>query len=198
MPSGVVGVLLLVLGLFAIAGGLWVLVKYLELKKRTGQTSTSGGELGPETGPATPAASDGPPPAFGRDSLLDDASEARFYQVLEAAVAQVFGAEACRVMVQIPLCQLVQIDRRLPSNVQTSWRNRIDRKRVDYVVCAAGTLKPMFVVELDGASHDGAKRKERDGFVERVLGAAGVKLVRFDRRGREWGVGQVGEKLAQG
>lgn len=188
MPSGVVGVLLPVLGLFAIGGGVWVLVKYLELKRRA-----SGGE--DTGGTPVPLGKEERPRVVGRKWLLDHGSEARFYGVLEEAVAREFGAGKCRVMVQVPLCCLVDVEAGLERGEAQKWRNRIDRKRVDYVVCAAGTLKPMFAVELDGSSHDGAKRKERDGFVERVLGAAWVRLVRFDRRGREWVVGEVGEMM---
>jgi len=125
-----------------------------------------------------------------REWLLDHGSEARFYGVLEAALG-----EKWRVMVQVPLSKLVEPREGLDGRTKQSLRNKIDRKTVDYVVCEAVTLRPRFAVELDGTSHDAAKRKERDGFVEGVLEGAGVKLVRFDRRGREWNFEEVEQKL---
>lgn len=122
-----------------------------------------------------------------RQWLLDHGSEARFFGVLEAALA---GGK-WRVMVQVPLSKLIEPRAGLDRATAQRCRNRIDRKTVDYVVCEAGTLRPVFAVELDGSSHDATKRKERDGFVERALEGAGVKLVRFDRRGREWSVEEV-------
>lgn len=121
-----------------------------------------------------------------REWLLDHGSEARFYGVLEAALG-----EKWRVMVQVPLSKLVEPREGLDGRTKQVLRNKIDRKTVDYVVCEAGTLRPRFAVELDGTSHDAARRKERDGFVERVLEGAGVRLVRFDRRGKEWSAQDV-------
>lgn len=128
-----------------------------------------------------------------REWLLDHGSEARFFGVLEAALA---GGK-WRVMVQVPLGRLIEPWAGLDRSTAQRCRNRIDRKIVDYVVCEAGTLRPVFAVELDGSSHDGAKRKERDGFVEKALEGAGVKLVRFDRRGKEWNVSEVGERVRE-
>ncbi len=146
-------------------GGLAIAVKILE--KRKGESP----EL-PEP------AEGGALPYRKREWLLDHPSEKDFYAVLEKACAQVMGP--CRVMVQVQLSRLIEVP---PGTEKPQvWRNKIDRKSVDYVVCDAGTLRPRFAVELDGSSHDSAKRLERDRFVERALEAAGVKLVRVERR----------------
>jgi hypothetical protein len=114
-----------------------------------------------------------------REWILDHGSEKDFYAVLEKACTQEMGP--CRVMVQVQLSRLIEVEAGHPE--WQKWRNKIDRKSVDYVVCDAGTLRPRFAVELDGTSHDSSRRKERDSFVERALEAAGVKLVRV-RRGK--------------
>jgi hypothetical protein len=135
-----------------------------------------------------------------RASVFDHDSEKRFLGVLERALAVVYGPGARRVLVQVPLCRVVEVDRAAVGRDRRAWQrywNKIDRKIVDYVVCDGATLKPLFAVELDGSSHDGARRRERDGFVENVLERAAVRLVRFDRRGREWGEKEVTERIAR-
>lgn len=56
--------------------------------------------------------------------------------------------------------------------------NKIDRKQVDFVLCEPKTLKPVFVIELDDASHKRPDRMERDAFVEQVFEEANIPLVR--------------------
>ena len=59
----------------------------------------------------------------------------------------------------------------------TSYRNRIDRKHVDFLFCDPRTLAPLGAVELDDASHGRADRVARDAFVDDVFAAAGLPLV---------------------
>lgn len=56
--------------------------------------------------------------------------------------------------------------------------NRIAQKHVDFLVCDPATLRPLFGIELDDASHARADRQARDGFVEQVFGAASLPLLR--------------------
>ena len=179
MPA-LLKVLFPLIALFALVGMLWIFVKYMELKKQAGPAAQ---EAPPEPGETLPYVK--------RAWLLDHASEAKFFGVLEGAVAAVFGPGRCRVMVQMPLCRLVEVER----GAGAKWQNKIDRKTVDYVVCEAGSLKAAFAVELDGSSHDASDRRERDSFVDRVLDKAGVKLVRIDRRGKDWSVAEVAERV---
>lgn len=153
-----------------LATGLAVLVALMAVASMWHKKSekASASEEGSADAPGEPL------PYVKREWLLDHASEKDFYAVLEKACGEVMGP--CRVMVQVQLSRLIEV--RAGSGEWQKWRNKIDRKSVDYVVCDAGTLRPRFAVELDGTSHDSARRKERDSFVERALEAAGVKLVR--------------------
>ena len=58
------------------------------------------------------------------------------------------------------------------------FTNKIDRKHVDFVLCAPKTMKVLVAVELDDKSHNQKKRQERDQFVEGVFQAAEVPLAR--------------------
>jgi hypothetical protein len=59
------------------------------------------------------------------------------------------------------------------------YRNKIDRKHVDFLLCEPRTLRPLAGIELDDISHQREDRVARDRFVERVFETAGLPLVRF-------------------
>jgi hypothetical protein len=60
-----------------------------------------------------------------------------------------------------------------------SYRNKIDRKHVDFLGCDPTTMKPLFGVELDDKSHSRSDRVERDVFVDQVFQVAGLPLIRI-------------------
>lgn len=99
---------------------------------------------------------------------------------LSAAERSVFGVLCQVVGTQGVVCPKVRVadllfvaDRR--SN--QGYVNRIDRKHVDFVICAPDTLTPRVVVELDDASHERRDRRERDEFVDAAFQAAGLSVV---------------------
>lgn len=121
-------------------------------------------------------------------ALLTEA-EAAFYPVLvEAAKA---GPEACLVMSKVRLGDLVKPKRGLDRSEATTLRNRANQKHVDFVVVRASDFGVVAAVELDDSSHRRAKVKDRDGFVDGALTAAGVRVVRV-----KWGRGYDLEKVA--
>lgn len=111
------------------------------------------------------------------------AAEAAFYPVLaEAAKA---GPEGCLVMCKVRLGDLIRprkgLDKdRKPGSASraTGLRNRANQKHVDFVVVRASDFGVVAAVELDDSSHQRAKAKERDAFVNGALEAAGVRMVR--------------------
>lgn len=64
----------------------------------------------------------------------------------------------------------------------TTYRNKIDRKHVDFLLCEPRSLRPLAGIELDDSSHEHEDRVVRDRFVERVFEVAGLPLVRFPVR----------------
>lgn len=58
-----------------------------------------------------------------------------------------------------------------------SYRNKIDRKHVDFLLCDPQTARPLVGIELDDKSHQRPDRQERDQFVDRVFAAAQLPLV---------------------
>jgi hypothetical protein len=59
------------------------------------------------------------------------------------------------------------------------YRNKIDRKHVDFLLCDPKTLRPLVGIELDDKSHQRSDRQARDEFVEHVFQAANLPLVRI-------------------
>lgn len=47
-------------------------------------------------------------------------------------------------------------------------RGRIKSRHVDFLICDRATTKPLLAVELDGKSHQGEDRQERDRFVDEL------------------------------
>jgi hypothetical protein len=63
-----------------------------------------------------------------------------------------------------------------------AYRNKIDRKTVDFLLCDPQTFQPIMAMELDDYSHQQARRQERDALVEEVFEAAGLPIVRVPNR----------------
>lgn len=104
-----------------------------------------------------------------RDDFLSPA-EFSFYRVLQLAVR-----DQGIVCPKVNLADIFFVSR---PNENQAYRNRIDRKHVDFLVCHPRTMKPQFGVELDDKSHGRSDRVERDEFVNEVFQAAGLPLIR--------------------
>lgn len=58
-------------------------------------------------------------------------------------------------------------------------RNMFAQKYVDYLVCERKSMRPLYVIELDGASHGSAKAQKRDKQKNDVLASAGIPIMRY-------------------
>jgi very-short-patch-repair endonuclease len=58
-------------------------------------------------------------------------------------------------------------------------RNLFAQKYVDYIVCDRETMRPLYVIELDGTSHGSAKAQKRDKQKNDVLASAGIPIMRY-------------------
>jgi hypothetical protein len=101
-------------------------------------------------------------------------AEASFYRVLVATTQKQF--------LICPKVTLGEIFFVLPGPDDWTWRNQINRKSVDFLLCDPATLRPCLGLELDDASHTHPKRQARDAFVDRVFATAGLPLLRVRAR----------------
>lgn len=115
-------------------------------------------------------ASDSQLPYQQRDDFLS-AAELSFYRVLRQTV----GDQAV-VLCKVNLADIFFVAH---PNQNQSYRNKIDRKHVDFLVCDPSTMKPRLGIELDDASHGRRDRQDRDEFVDSVFAAAGLPLLRI-------------------
>lgn len=104
-----------------------------------------------------------------RDDFLSPA-ERSFYWVLQGALA-----DAAVICPKVNLADVFFVAR--PRENQ-AYRNKIDRKHVDFLLCDQQTMRPLCGVELDDASHARKSRADRDAFVDEVFAAAELPLVR--------------------
>ena len=108
-----------------------------------------------------------------RDDFLSPA-ETSFFQVLKSLVGA--GLVICP---QVSLAELFFVPHGESSQ---AYQNKIDRKRVDFLLCDPKTLKPVFAIELDDSSHARLDRQERDAFVDEVFAAAQLPLLHVPAR----------------
>lgn len=106
-------------------------------------------------------------------ALLSNA-ELSFFQVLRLVVAD--------TMLVCPKVSLGDIFFVVSKEKYQTYRNKIDRKHVDFLLCDPQTLRPLMGIELDDASHRGRSRQERDRFVDEVFKAAGLPLLHVPAR----------------
>lgn len=105
-----------------------------------------------------------------RDDFLSPA-EASFYRVIRSMIG-----ERLLICPKVSLAEIFFVAER---DSYQSYQNKIDRKRIDFLLCDPQTLKPILAIELDDSSHQRLDRQERDSFVEKVFADAKLPLVRI-------------------
>jgi len=104
------------------------------------------------------------------ESLLTPA-ERSFYEVLRGVVG-----DDVHLFAKVRLADLVWLPRAMDN--RQAHLNRITSKHIDFVLCERHSLAPLLAVELDDSSHQARDRRQRDVFVNEVLQAAGLPLLR--------------------
>lgn len=127
-----------------------------------------------------------PLPYRVRDDFLSR-SELSFYKVLENLLGS-------RLVIQskVRLADIFFIIR--PNENHRSYFPRISEKHLDFLVCDAKTMQPVFGVELDDSSHNSAKRKKRDAFVDEVFATANLPLLHVPNK-RQYNSRELAEQI---
>ena len=105
---------------------------------------------------------------FDQRSGLLTPTEARFH----ACLLQI-TQERCRIQIKPRLADVFQHEK------QKGAFQMISQKHVDFLICRNDDWMPMLGIELDDASHNSAKVKERDMFVNLLFASTGVPLLRL-------------------
>ena len=114
-------------------------------------------------------------PYAKRDDFLSD-SELSFYKVIRQAID-----ERIVICPKVGLKDIFFVKTGDRSN-RTTYRNKIDRKHIDFLLCEVETMKPICGIELDDSSHQREDRKHRDRFVNKVFEVSGIQLIRFKNK----------------
>ena len=83
-----------------------------------------------------------------------------------------------RIHAQVAMNALIQTKAGLDNKRNTSWRNKFDRKVVDFVMEERGSGDIYALVELDDRTHNLEKDRKRDTLTQ----AAGYRTVRIPPR----------------
>lgn len=121
-----------------------------------------------------------------RDDFLSPA-EFSFYKVLSSLVGTRLTIQS-----KVRLADVFFVAR---PNENVVYFNRIAQKHLDFLVCDSVTMKPLFGIELDDASHKRNDRQERDEFVESVCKVAGLPLLRLPVQ-REYNSREIAAQIA--
>lgn len=102
-------------------------------------------------------------------------SEYKFFKIIE----QVAG-DKYYIVPQVQLTNLLYIS--TYNKQHRTYRNKIDRKSVDFAFFTKEDYKFHLAIELDDSSHEREDRIARDEFVEEAMEDAGLKLLRIKLR----------------
>ncbi len=105
---------------------------------------------------------------FARRSPFLRQDETQLYERLSAALRDT------HVFPQVAMSAFVQ-----HKGKSQAARNLFAQKYVDYLVCERKTMRPLYVIELDGASHGSASAQRRDRQKNDVLASAGIPVKRY-------------------
>lgn len=125
-------------------------------------------------------------PYVKKDYFLTRA-EVDFFKVLQKAIENKYY-----IFPQVSLSNLLFV--KAKKEEYYKYRNKIDRKSVDFVLAEKESLKPLLAIELDDSSHGYGKRKERDAFVEKAFKDAGIILLRINYK-REYNIQEISDAI---
>jgi very-short-patch-repair endonuclease len=104
------------------------------------------------------------------DHLLTPA-ERSFFGVLGQAIDS-----DLYIFAKVRLSDLLWLPQR--TRDRQAYLNRIQSKHVDFVLCDSATTEPRLLIELDDSSHQRARRRSRDAFLDEAVRRAGLPILR--------------------
>jgi len=112
---------------------------------------------------------------FRRNKFFLTTAEQSFFGCLKEAISGRW-----ELFAKVRLLDLLWLPRETQDKQR--WRNTVQSKHVDFLLCDRKTLMPLLAVELDDSSHRRPDRQERDDFVNKVLESAGIPVLRATAR----------------
>ena len=97
-------------------------------------------------------------------------AERSFYGCLQQAVGQELD-----IFPKMRLADVFKVT--APKGQYMKYFNMISAKHVDFLLCDKQAHRPQLIIELDDSSHNRRRRRNRDVFLDRVCGDAGLPLL---------------------
>lgn len=107
---------------------------------------------------------------YVKKNYLMSIAEHEFYKVLKETIKDKYY-----IVPQVQLSKIIEVNK-YEKNKRV-YRNKIDRKSVDFVMFNKEHFTPYMVIELDDSSHMLPEREERDDFVDSILNRVGIKTI---------------------
>jgi hypothetical protein len=104
---------------------------------------------------------------FKRKDFLMNIPERKFFEELIKCTPNNYV-----VFPQVVLSSIIEVT--APRNEAIGWRNKINRKTIDYVIFELPYYKPVIAIEYDGKTHNYSSRMERDEEVKNILDNSGI------------------------
>lgn len=96
-----------------------------------------------------------------KTSVMNESEQAFF-----ASLQKTLG-DRYLILSMVRVADFVEINEEaVPYKNRRGFLNRIVSKHVDFLICDRKDTKPLLAIELDGKSHSGYKKRERDQFVD--------------------------------
>ncbi|MCF7865305.1 MAG: DUF2726 domain-containing protein [Candidatus Pacebacteria bacterium] len=98
-----------------------------------------------------------------------------FYQQLEVLINNNFY-----IVPQVVLSALVEVKKN--EHLFKTYNNKINKKKVDFVIFSKPYFNPLLIIELDDVTHDRQDRIERDIFVDDVARSSNLSIVHIKNK----------------
>lgn len=104
---------------------------------------------------------------YKKKMYLFSITELNFYDTLKKTISNDYY-----IYPKVRVCDIVEATGK---NAYFDF-NKIKSKHVDFLICTKDPISTKMVIELDDKSHEIAKRKKRDNFMNEVFGNAGIPI----------------------
>lgn len=112
--------------------------------------------------------------AYRKLGALFTPAERSFFGVLQQAVA----GDNVLVFGKVRVADVITPEKGATKPTWQTAFNKISAKHFDFILCNQDDLSVICAIELDDSSHNNAKQKSRDRFLESACGSANFPLVR--------------------
>lgn len=132
------------------------------------------------------------PDYIARSSILSRA-EMNFFRVLQLATP-----ENGILLASVRMADVLQpaISRKTDQKRFFQLFGKISQKQLDFLLCDSTTSRPVLAIELQDASHNSERRRQRDAFVTDALHQAGIPVL-LVRTARDYSVETLRQQITE-